>query len=106
MRAPPPTAQATIQPAQVDHHTRALRVGNRSFLGQGWYVYGSAVMSVETMFKPVRRQAELGIDMIMPYALSSLNASDQLRCAWPLSHACRAASGPCVPPVTELQPIV
>jgi hypothetical protein len=106
MRAPPPTAQATIQPAQVDHHTRALRVGNRSFLGQGWYVYGSAVMSVETMFQPVRRQAELGIDMIMPYALSSLNASDQLRCAWTSSHARRAASSPCVSPVTELQPIV
>ena len=81
MRAPAPAVGDRVEAVQVDHHTRALRVGNRSFVGQGWYVYGSAAMSVETMFQPVRRQAELGVNLIMQYALGSRNASEQLRCA-------------------------
>jgi hypothetical protein len=63
----------------VDHHTRALRVNGSSFVGQGWYVYGNAAMTIDELFAPVTRHAELGINMIMPYALGSFNATDQLR---------------------------
>ena len=72
------TAPAGVEVAQVEHHTRALRVNGSSFVGQGWYVYGHAGMSLDALFAPVARHAQLGINMVMPYALGSFNESDQL----------------------------
>jgi hypothetical protein len=65
---------------QVDHHIRALRVDGQPFVGQGWYVYGGfawAQRNISMLFAPVRRQAELGIDLIMPYNLGDFNFTDQ-----------------------------
>eukprot|EP01044_Picomonas_judraskeda_P006306 COSAG03_NODE_623_length_6665_cov_3.515230_5_plen_416_part_00 len=67
---------------QVDHHIRALRVGGQPFVGQGWYVYGGfawAQQNISMLFAPVKRQAELGIDLIMPYNLNDFNITDQQR---------------------------
>lgn len=68
------------EPAQVDHHIRALRVNGQPFVGQGWYVYGGfawAQRNISMLFAPVKRQAELGIDLIVPYNLNDFNATDQ-----------------------------
>lgn len=83
-----PTSTAAVypssvpEPTQVDHHIRALRVSGQPFVGQGWYVYGGfawAQQNISMLFAPVRRQAELGIDLIMPYNLNEFNITDQQR---------------------------
>ena len=74
-------APPTVDPVQVDHHTAALLVNGRQFVGQGWYVYGgfaAALKNISLLFAPVRRHAALGVDMVMPYNLNDFNASDQL----------------------------
>ena len=68
------------EPSQVDHHIRALRVQGEPFVGQGWFVYGGfawAGRSIDMLFAPVKRQAELGINMVMPYNLNYFNITDQ-----------------------------
>ena len=59
LRSAPPPAGSAVEAAQVDHHTRALRVNGSSFVGQGWFVYGSRTMTIDELFGPVQRQAGL-----------------------------------------------
>ena len=67
MRAPPPVSDVDHSAAvQVDHHIGALRVNGSSFVGQGWYVYGNHNMKIETLFAPVRQQAVIGMNLMMP----------------------------------------
>ena len=40
MRAPPLPKSSFVQPVQVDHATRGLRVDGRQFNGIGWYLDG------------------------------------------------------------------
>ena len=37
------------------------------------YVYGNAAMTIKELFSPVIRHAELGLNMVMPYALPRRN---------------------------------
>jgi hypothetical protein len=76
----PATTGSGAEPSQVDHHIQALRVKGEPFVGQGWYVYGAfawAQRNISMLFEPVKRQAELGINMVMPYNLNDFNVTDQ-----------------------------
>lgn len=46
MRAPPPVSKSFVQPVQVDHFTRSLRVDGRPFQGVGFYLDGLAINSL------------------------------------------------------------
>ena len=102
MRAPPPVGDGEAASVQVDHHSRALRVNGSFFVGHGapnlhahfitlalqyfdlngragWYVYGNHAMGIDELFAPVRQQAEIGISMVMPYALYEYDEATQLQ---------------------------
>ena len=87
MRAPPLPAGSFVQPGQVDHSTRSLRVDGRQFNGVGWYLngidtfgdgspgYGS--YSNLTQFI-VHSQAPMGVNHGMIYRLNTFPAERQL----------------------------
>lgn len=90
MRATPPPRDSFVQPVQVDHFTRSLRVDGRPFQGVGWYLDGLSINSLYPNGAPgfagysnlteyvVHRQAPEGINQGMIYRLFTYPAEHQL----------------------------
>eukprot|EP01044_Picomonas_judraskeda_P009072 COSAG03_NODE_1079_length_4874_cov_292.616335_2_plen_400_part_00 len=90
MRAPAPAATSFVQPVQVDHFSRSLRVDGRPFQGIGWYLDGLAINSLYPDGAPgfagytnltqyiVHRQAPEGINQGMIYRLFTYPPQHQL----------------------------
>ena len=91
MRAPPLPAGSFVQPVQVDHSTRSLRVDGRPFQGIGWYYpYEGrnqyATFENQTQYI-VHRQMPVGINHGMIYNSPTTQPSTNWRCwtSWPRS---------------------
>eukprot|EP00039_Didymoeca_costata_P017633 m.326957 g.326957 ORF g.326957 m.326957 type:complete len:686 (-) comp16563_c0_seq2:5534-7591(-) len=75
-RAAPLPASTTAIPTVVNHETRGILVGGQSFLGRGWYVGVEGNSTI--VAGAVQKQAELGINMVMPYQMVKWSSEEQL----------------------------
>eukprot|EP01052_Picozoa_sp_SAG31_P029914 SAG31_NODE_3019_length_4784_cov_2.199360_6_plen_454_part_00 len=91
MRAPPPATGSFVQPVQVDHFTRSLRIDGRPFQGVGWYLDGLTIDSLYPNGSApgfagftnltqyiIHRQAPEGINQGMIYRLFTYPPEHQL----------------------------
>ena len=76
-RVPPPSANSTVVPVQVDHTTRGLLVDGKSFIGNGFYMqqttdWPSLAEHVRDVLVP------MGVNVGMTYGLSSASKAEQI----------------------------
>eukprot|EP01051_Picozoa_sp_SAG22_P015736 SAG22_NODE_2102_length_3010_cov_2.033322_2_plen_803_part_00 len=70
MRVPPPPNGSAVEPVQVDHAARSLRVGGNLFNPVGWYVESDIPLN-DLRRTIVSEFAPRGVNVAMPYGLNS-----------------------------------
>ena len=79
-----PNPPSPVEPVQVDHTTKALRVAGKLYLGVGWYI---STGSLDELARNVTELSSRGVNQGMVYGLSSHPPDVQLR----FLDACHAA---------------